>query len=353
MKKLTRLLLPILLVMFAVVGCGQNNTTKNSANKNNTKIENKDAEKSKNKENNKKFEEQSKEETKTDKEIYPMTVKDAHGTEITLESKPEKIVSLTLGTDEMLLSIVEQNRILALSGAIAEDKGISNVADKAKDFDKAENNIEKVISLNPDIVFAANWMKKEQLDQMRDAGIKVYCYGTASDIESQKNVVMEIAKVVGEEEKGKELVDEMDNKIKEISESLKELKEEDKVRVMSYNSFGSTNAKGTTFDDIVKKAGCINAATEAGLESWANISKEKIIEINPDIIIVPAWSYDEKKDPKDFADSILNDESLKEINAVKNGKVIMLADKHMNCVSQYIVYGVEDLAKAVYPELFK
>lgn len=353
MKKLTRLLLPILIVMFAVVGCGQKNGENKSANKNNTKVENKNAEKSKNKENNKKTEEQSKEETKNDKEIYPMTVKDAHGTEITLESKPEKIVSLTLGTDEMLLSIVDQNRILAISGATSEKEGLSNIADIAKDFDKAENNIEKVISLNPDIVFAANWMKKEQLEQMRDAGIKVYCYGTASDIESQKNVIMEIAKVVGEEEKGKEIIDEMDNKLKEISEKLKGLKDEEKIRVMNYDTLGSTSAKGTTFDDMVKRAGGINAASEAGLELWANISKEKIIEINPDVIMLPAYSYDESKDPQDFVDAILNDESLKEVNAVKNTKVIMVPEKHVSAVSQYIVYGVEDLAKAMYPELFK
>ena len=336
MKRIKKIVLPLLFLAFIFVGCASNSTKVKDTQGNNTNSTNVES-------------------TKKDKNVslYPLTVKDSLGTEMTIKSKPEKIVSLTLGTDEILLSLVDNSKISALSGKIAEDEGISNIADKAKNFEKAESNIERVISLNPDLVFAANWMKKEQIQQMRDAGINVYCVGTISTIEQQENNILEIAKMVGEQQKGKELVNEMNKKLDYISAKLKGLKEKDKVRVLFYNSFGSTDGEGTIFDDVAKKAGCINAASEAGLKLWAQVSKEKVIEINPDVIIVPAWSYDKSKNPKDFADSVLNDESLKEVKAIKNKRVYMLPDKHMGCVSQYIIYGVEDLAKAVYPDLFK
>ena len=289
----------------------------------------------------------------TQTSAFPLKVKDATGFEMSIEKKPEGIVSLTLGTDEMLLSLVDKSKIKALSGKIAEDEGISNVADKAKDFVKAEKNIETVISLKPDIVFAADWMKKEAIQQMRDAKIPVYCYGTAKSIEEQKKVILEIAHIIGEDAKGQEIVNDMDKRIKEMEEKVQVLKPEEKLTVLKYNSYGSTSGKGTTFDDIVTRAGLVNAAAKAGLESNAKISKEKIVELNPDVIILPAWSYDKKQDPAVFADEIRKDKSLASVKAVKNNRIYLLQDKHMTCVSQYIVLGVEDAAKAVYPQLFK
>lgn len=292
-------------------------------------------------------------EARTQTGVFPLKVKDATGFEMTIEKKPESIVSLTLGTDEMLLAMVDKSKIKALSGQIAEDKGISNIADEAKDFVKAENNIELVISLKPDIVFAADWMKKEAIQQMRDARIPVYCYGTATSIEEQKKALLEVARVIGEEAKGQEIADDMDKKLKEVEEKVKNLKTEEKLTVLNYNSYVSTNGKGTTFDDIVTRAGLVNAAAVAGLEPYAEISKEKIVEMNPDVIFLPDWSFDGKQDPSAFADEIRKDKSLAAVSAVKNNRIYLLPDKHMTCVSQYIVLGVEDAAKTVYPQLFE
>jgi len=292
-------------------------------------------------------------EYKKDAGVYPLKVKDFDGYEMTIEKKPESIVSLDLGTDEILLSLVDKSRIKALSGKSAEDEGISNIADKAKEFPKAEQNVEMVISLRPDIVFAASWMGKEMIQQIRDAKIPVYCHGTATSIEEQKKVILEIAHVLGEDAKGQEIVADMDKKLKEIEEKVKTLKPEEKLTVLSYNSYGTTHGKGTTFDDIVTRAGLINCVAEAGMEEYPKISKEKIVELNPDVIILPTWYYEKKEDPVAFADEVKRDKSLASVKAIKNDRVYMLPEKHMSCVSQYIVLGVEDVAKAVYPHLFK
>lgn len=324
MKKSKKILLTIIctfIMMITFVGCGANNQNSN---------ENKESASA----------------------SYPMTVKDANGNEVTIPQKPENIVSLTLGTDEMLLSLVDDNRIKALSGKIAEDPAISNVADKAKKFDKAEGNMETVLSLNPDMVFAASFIKPEQLKQLQDAKIPVYCYPIANNIDEQKNVILDVAKVVGEEGKGKEIVAQMDKTLNEVNEKVKNLKDDEKVTVLSYAPDGSTYGKGSTFDDIVIKSGGINAAAKAGIDKWGNISKEKIVEVNPDVIILPSISYDKNKTPDQFLDEVKNDKSLATVNAIKNNRVYILPDKDMTSVSQYITNGVQELSKALYPNLF-
>ena len=78
-----------------------------------------------------------------------------------------------------------------------------------------------------------------------------------------------------------------------------------------------------------------------------------IIKYNPDILSIPAWFYDAKNNEKSFKDKIMKDKSLAGLKTIKSNKLIAITYKHITAVSQYAVLGVEDTAKAAYPELFK
>ena len=57
--------------------------------------------------------------------------KDSTGRIVSIKAKPQRIVSLTLGTDEILLDLVEPERIAALT-YLADDRGISFVTEKSR-----------------------------------------------------------------------------------------------------------------------------------------------------------------------------------------------------------------------------
>lgn len=63
------------------------------------------------------------------KPIYTLT--DATGTKVSFTKKPERIVSLSISTDEILLDLVEPKRIVALTKYV-DDEGISNATEQAK-----------------------------------------------------------------------------------------------------------------------------------------------------------------------------------------------------------------------------
>ncbi len=79
--------------------------------------------------------------------LFSFTIVNAKGIQT---KKYNRIVSLTLSGDEMLLGLVSENRIAGLSGKINEDKEISNIVDKAKKFPKVEGNeeIETAVPIN-------------------------------------------------------------------------------------------------------------------------------------------------------------------------------------------------------------
>ncbi len=285
---------------------------------------------------------------------FPLTVTDDAGSKITLQSKPQDIISLTLGTDEMLLKLVDKSRIKALT-YLADDKGLSNIVEEAKAISNKlqGDNAESVIALQPDLVIVADYTKKEFVQQLLDAKLTVYKVRTPNTIDEVKRVVNNLAQLTGEKAKGTELNSWIDEKLKAVSDKLSALKPEQKLGIMDYSEMGSTSGKGTNFDDIVTRAGLVNVAAKAGLEGWPQLSKEKIVTFDPDLIMVPSWTYDKNNSTDKIIAKIKGDKALAALKAIKNNRIITSIYAHMSSVSQNMALAVEDVAKAAYPDLFK
>lgn len=82
---------------------------------------------------------------------------------------------------------------------------------------------------------------------------------------------------------------------------------------MEYSHTEGTNGKGSIFDDMIQKIYGINLAAEIGIGRFAKLSKEKVIEIDPDIILVPTWENfsDIKENDNKILDFIKKDNSYK------------------------------------------
>ena len=260
--------------------------------------------------------------------------------------KYNHIVSLTLSGDEMLLGLVPENRIAGLSGKINEDKEISNIVDKAKKFTKVEGNEEVLMSLEPDLIIVADWLSKRITDIGAITGAKVYFYKTPNSYEEQKKLIRDLANLVEEKENGEKLIKNMDDRLKALQNKIVKNYKGAKPRILMYTSFGTTSGKNTTFSDMVKLINGVNVVAEAGIDRFKDISKEKVIELNPDIIIVPiAKKYD---NVNKISKLFFEDPSFKNVKAIKNKKVYFIQYKDITPTSQYMINSIEELAKVVY-----
>lgn len=260
--------------------------------------------------------------------------------------KYNHIVSLTLSGDEMLLGLVPENRIAGLSGKINEDKEISNVVDKAKKFLKVEGNEEVLMSLEPDLIIVADWLSKRITDIGAITGAKVYFYKTPNSYEEQKKLIRDLANLVEEKENGEKLIKNMDDRLKALQNKIAKNYKGAKPRILMYTSFGTTSGKNTTFNDMVKLINGVNIVAEAGIDGFKDISKEKLIELNPDIIIVPiAKKYD---NVNKISKLFFEDPSFRNVKAIKNKKVYFIQYKDITPTSQYMINSIEELAKVVY-----
>ncbi len=282
------------------------------------------------------------------------TVTDDSGRKVHLSKKPSRIVSTTYGTDEILIELVDTNNIKALS-RWAGDPEITFISkEQAAAVGKTVYpDAESILALKPDIVFVSITSGKEVAKTLEEMGVTVYVADSPKTYEAMKEKVIGIASAVGERKKGEAMIVAMDAKLAALNEKLKLITPEKEKKVMAFSFIGAIGRKGNLLDDIFRHAHVRNCAAEAGLEQESGpLSKEQIVAVNPDVLLLPTWDFDSNISTSDFAKELLHDPAIKDIGAIKNNKVVFVSDRYRYVASQNVTDSIEAVAKAVYPELF-
>jgi iron complex transport system substrate-binding protein len=284
----------------------------------------------------------------TEKAEFPVTIKDASDKKVVIEKKPERIVSLIPSNTEIAFSLGLGEEVVGVSDFDTYPK---EVADKEK-IGGMDLNLEKIISLNPDLVLAHGsnaHNSTEGLQQLRDSGIQVIIVNDAKSFEEVYNSIEMVGKATGEVKKAKEIISDMKGKIANIKEKAAEISEDEMKTVYVEVSPAPdmyTTGKNTFMSEMLE---IINANNMAGdLDGWVKIDQEAIIKKNPDVIITTYGYYTE-----DPAGQVLSRDGWKDINAVKNKQVIDVHSEIVTRSGPRLAEGVEELANAIYPDVFK
>ena len=282
------------------------------------------------------------------------TVVDVIGHTLRLNGKPRRIVSLTLGTDEILLDMIGPERIVALT-KFAHDPGISNVVAKAAQVRGkiVDVNVEAVLSHQPDLVIAADVMYRDVYRALRDMGVPIYVYNNIRSVDDIRQGIESVGRAVDEPAAADVLVRKMEGTLAAVRQRVTPIPPAQRQTVVWISAMGMQGGKGSLFDSMCEHAGVINGAAAIGLEKNDVLSKENIIRINPDIFLMPTWSYEGKVDLGKFRSEVADDPALKTVKAIRNQRLLSVSDQYMYCSSHYIADGVRALAAAAYPDHFR
>lgn len=276
---------------------------------------------------------------------FPLTLTDALDNEVVIEEEPKTIVSLIPSNTEIVYELGLGEKVVGLSD-------YDNYPEETANVEKVggmEFNVEKIVSLNPDIVLAhesSALAAEAGLTQLKDAGITVFVVNDAVNFEEVYETINLIGQMTGTTEEAEALTADMKAKLDEIKEKAATVTEKKKVFVEVSPAPDIYTPGKNTFMDIMLQV--INAENAAGdLDGWASIDQESIVERNPDVIITTYGYYSE-----DPVGQVTSREGWADMTAVKNKQVV---DVHSDLVTRpgpRLVEGVEELAKAVYPEVF-
>lgn len=260
-------------------------------------------------------------------------VEDARGKKIEFDKPPSRIMSMYPGSDEILVNMVEPNRILALS-KWAEDEQISNVmhmADKVKL--RTEYNVEFIMKQQPDVVFLRQSTGEDFIGQLENVGVKVFVYPNAKTLEDVKEIHNIFGRVLKAEDKATAMNKKIDN---DVAKLLSE-KHNANAKILIFNSRGAMSTKESLLGNVFKTLGIENMADRYDIPPGTVLNKEQVVACNPDVFIIIDWNdggYFPSGDVK--LKEMYGDPSFKELKAIKNKKVILLPIKYISCGSIYI-----------------
>ncbi|SDH91517.1 iron complex transport system substrate-binding protein [Planococcus glaciei] len=276
---------------------------------------------------------------------FPVTMKDATGEEVVIEAEPEAIVSMMPSNTEIIYELGMGEKIVGVTD-------FDNYPEEAASIEKIggqEFNVEKIISLQPDLVLSHEGglgVGEAGIQQLRDAGLAVYVVSDAQNFDEVYETFSVIGQATGAMEEADALVSEMEAQVDEIEEQASTIKEPKKVFVEVGSSPEIyTTGSGTFIDEMLD---ILNAENTAGeLKGWVSMDPEAIVEKNPDVIISTEGAY-----VPDAVEKIKARNGFAEVAAVKEDAVYNVDSDKVTRSGPRLTEGLMEMAQAIYPEVF-
>lgn len=267
---------------------------------------------------------------------YPFTFTDSLGDEITVDEEPEKVISLSPANTEILFAVGAGERVIGKTDYCSYPEEASQVESIGT---YTSPNTELIISMEPDVVFASDYIDESIREQVEAAGAEVVVF-SADSVESVEDLILQAGEILNLKENAQNLVDSMNEDLKEIQEDVSS-KAESRSAFIDIGSFYSAGP-GSLLDDMLNKIDVENVAADTG-ETWPQLSVESIIEENPDVYI----SLFTK------AEDLKNTSGLNELDCIKNDSIVYFEEfsneaDMIQRAGPRVVDGIKVLAESIY-----
>ena len=249
---------------------------------------------------------------------YPVTVTDQLGREVTIEEKPETLVSGYYISTSLLIALDQEDNLVGVE-AKADKRAIYQLAapeltklpsvGTAKEFD-----LEGCAALEPDLVILPAKLK-DTIPTLEELGMTVLAVKPENQKLLEEAVVL-LGTATDTMEQAEELLSFYDTQEAVLEDALKDV-EKPVVYLGGNSALLSTAGPAMYQNSQIVNAGGVNAAEELTDDYWAEISYEQLLTWNPEYIILAA-------DAEYTAEDVLEDENLADCTAVQNGQVYQM-----------------------------
>jgi ABC-type Fe3+-hydroxamate transport system substrate-binding protein len=251
-------------------------------------------------------------------------------------------------TPQRIVSVAPAvSRYLSLLGMEEEVVGVTtycNVPEfqgKQRIGNIMEVNLEEIIMLKPDLVIATNLTDKKAVQKLRSLNINVEIFDEVKSFDQLCNRFLNLAKVVGKEDIGKEVVLNAKREIADIKEKIKSFSKP-KVIVQIGAEPLWVATQNSLISDFVDMAGGVNVgpSAENGL-----ISREYVVKKNPDVIFIIEMGMAAENEKEIW-------KKFNTINAVGDERMYII-DSYGVCspTPSSFVETVKEISKLLHPKI--
>jgi len=254
---------------------------------------------------------------------------------------PQRIVSLGPIITEMIYLLKADKQLIA-------DTTYCIVPEDAKNKEKIgsmiEMNVEKILSMRPDLVLASPLSKKKQLSMLENLGVRVRPMENPKTFSEMHQLTMTMGKLLGKEDNPRNVIDSAKKNVDSILSVTRNLP---KKRVFMQIGIKPlhTASRDTFLNEYIEYAGGINIAS---LEKTGVYSREKVLKDNPDVIFITTMGSAETAGEQE-KETWMRYPSLK---AARN-KEIHILDSYLVCSPTVDKFAttVKKIAQILHPEI--
>ncbi|WP_156842913.1 ABC transporter substrate-binding protein [Novosphingobium aquimarinum] len=193
--------------------------------------------------------------------------------------KPQRIVSLNLCADQLILALADREQIAGLTRNVT-DEDMSAAAGQVRGLRVLRASVEEILAIDPDLVIGMPASGSAAVAMLPNRNVRTLDLGSANSLDEIYVSIRDVAAAVGHPERGEALVARMQRELAAIPRN-------GGARVAAYyQRRGYMTGTGTLIDDLMQRVGLQNLAAKLGKPPLANVSLEEIVAAQPEYLIV-------------------------------------------------------------------
>jgi iron complex transport system substrate-binding protein len=272
---------------------------------------------------------------------YAAVFRDSLGRNVAVPFVPKRIISLAPNITEMIYFLGLGERLVGVTQFSYFPKEAQK---KPKVGVYTDVNIEKVVTLSPDLVIAtADGNKREDVEMLEEAGIPVYVVNPRK-VHQVLDTIERLGTICGVPDRAKHLVKCLRERVTKVMKAVRNRERPLILLVINVKPLISVN-QSTIHHDIIQLAGGKNMTEDHSI-TYPILSMEEVIKKGPDVIIISSMERDggfEKARKEWFRWPTLP--------AVQRGRVYLIDSDLIDRSAPRIVIGLEEMAKLIHPEI--
>jgi iron complex transport system substrate-binding protein len=204
---------------------------------------------------------------------------------------PQRIASLNLCTDQLLLMLVPRERIASLTDWAARPES-SYMAAAAVGIPVNHGLAEGVLPQQPDLVIAGEYNDTAMLHLLRRLGYRVEVVKVPRNLAEAQAFMLQFGELVGAQERARALVDDLRGQLAALDAEVAALDRNQPASAQPlaavYAPNGFTPGRDTVMSEILARAGLRNLAAEIGMQGYGQLSLETLLTARPDVLVLEA-----------------------------------------------------------------
>ena len=196
--------------------------------------------------------------------------------QVAAAAPPQRIMSLKICTDELLLDLVPPERIASVTFLSREKAGLK-FWPQAANIPVNHGSAEEILQLHPDLILTDPFMAPSLRPLLAKTGAKVLEVPPAENFDQIRSVTRMVAKAVGEEARGEALIARMDADL----QALAARRPKTPLTVAGWGTGGFVPGTGGLFNAMLTAAGARNV--ERGAFGYYDV--ESLIAKSPDALV--------------------------------------------------------------------